>query len=70
MDLKISEQVKIYCERLGVSYTELGNRLGISPQAVSQKIKKGAFRVDDLQKIADALGLDLIVELREKPEKR
>ena len=67
MRLKASEQIKIYCDRLGVNYTELGRRLGVSPQNVSQLIKKGNFRENDLEKIADALGLDLVIEFREKP---
>ena len=69
MRLNISEQIKLYCDRLGVSYTELGKRLGVSPQGVSQAIKKGNFKISDLQKYADALGLDLIIELREKGTK-
>ena len=68
MDLKINEQIILYCRRKGVSYTDLGKLLNITPQAVSQTLKKGNLREEDARKYAAALGLDLVVELREKEQ--
>ena len=47
--MTISEQIKVLCVRCGVSEAELARRLGKSPQS---------FTVEDLEKIADVLGVE------------
>lgn len=54
--MRIDEQIKIICVKSGLSISEIGRRLGKSPQAFSQKIKRGNFTLDDLRDIAMVSG--------------
>ena len=63
MDLDIYEQIKIFCDREKLSYTDIALKMGISPQAVSQKIKKKNMHTSDLAALADAIGCDIKIEL-------
>ena len=56
--MTIQEQIKVLCVRVGVSEAELARRLGKSPQSLNSKMKRKSFTVDDLEQIADALGVD------------
>ena len=53
--MTIAEQIKVLCVRCSVSEAELARRLGKSPQ--SSKMKRESFTVDDLNKIAEVLGV-------------
>ena len=44
------------CTAAGITKTELGNRIGLSQSAFSQRLKTGKFSDADFKKIADALG--------------
>lgn len=50
--MDIDERIKILCIKTGVSKSEIGRRLNISPQAFNQKIKRGSITIDDLVNIA------------------
>lgn len=52
-----SEQIKVLCVRSGISLAELARRLNISPQSLSGKIKRDSFTVNNLENIADAVGV-------------
>lgn len=52
-----SEQIKVLCVRSGISLAELARRLSISPQSLSGKIKRESFTINDLENIADAVGV-------------
>ena len=54
--MSISEQIKILCVRSNISIAELSRRLGVSPQGFSAKLKRESFTINDLEKIADAVG--------------
>ena len=56
--MTISEQIKVLCVRCGVSEAELARRLGKSPQSFNSKMKRESFTVEDLEKIADVLGVE------------
>ena len=56
--MTISEQIKVLCVRCGVSEAELARRLGKSPQSFNSKMKRESFTVEDLDNIADALGVE------------
>ena len=56
--MTISEQIKILCVRCNVSEAELARRLGKSPQSFNAKMKRESFTIDDLNEIADAVGVD------------
>lgn len=45
------------CVRCRVSEAELARRLGKSPQSFNSKMKRESFTIDDMDKIADALGV-------------
>jgi len=57
--MTISEQIKILCVRCNVSEAELARRLGKSPQSFNAKMKRESFTIDDLNEIADAVGVEL-----------
>ena len=57
--MNIDEPIRILCAKTNVSVSELGRRMNKSPQAFSQKIKRGSFTVDDLKDIALVSGCEL-----------
>ena len=57
--MRIDEQLKILGIKTDMSLAEIGRRLDKSPQAFSQKIKRGNFSLDDLEDIAMATGCKL-----------
>lgn len=36
---------------------ELARRIGISPQSLNGKLKRGSFTIEDLDQVADAVGV-------------
>ena len=57
--MRIDEELKILAIKTDMTITEMGRRMDKSPQAFSQKIKRGTFTLDDLQEIALATGSTL-----------
>ena len=55
--MTISEQIKVLLVRCGVSEAELARRLGKSPQNFNAKMRIKSFTVEDLEQIADVLGV-------------
>lgn len=43
----------VYCK---MTQTELANKLGMSISNFNQRLKRGTFKIDELEKIAEALG--------------
>lgn len=58
--MNTTRQVKAACAAVGVTMTELAQRLGTSPQNLSLKLRRGTLRPDDLEKIANAIGAEYI----------
>ena len=56
--MTISEQIKELCVRCSISEAELARRLGKSPQSFNSKMKRESFTVNDLEKIAEVLGVE------------
>jgi len=54
--MTIEEQVRIVCVLCHVSMAELARRLGQSPQNFNGKLRRQSFTIEDLEKIAEALG--------------
>ena len=54
--MKVSEQIKILCLRNNIPVSELGKRLGKTPQAFSAKVKREKFSVEELEEIAKVTG--------------
>ncbi|NMA34659.1 MAG: XRE family transcriptional regulator [Clostridiaceae bacterium] len=57
--MRIDEQIKILCIKSDLTISEIGRRLNKTPQAFSQKIKRGNFTIDDLSEIAMVTGCKL-----------
>ena len=55
--MTVAEQIKILCVRKNISLAELARLTGQSPQNLSSKLKRESFTVNDLEKIADAVGV-------------
>ena len=56
--MTISEQIKVLCVRCNMSEAELARRLGKSPQRFNAKMKRESFTIDDLNEIAEAVGVE------------
>lgn len=57
--MRIDSQLKLLCAKMDISVSEIARRLDKSPQAFSQKIKRGNLSVDDLHDIAIVSGCQL-----------
>ena len=55
--MTISEQIKVLCVRCNLSEAELARRLGKSPQSFNARMKRESFTINDLEAIADAVGV-------------
>ena len=66
--LTIAEQIRILANRKGMSISALGAELGKSPANMLNQLKRDDFRVSDLEKIAEALGVRLVCEFKENGE--
>ena len=56
--MTISEQIKILCVRCNMSEAELARRLGKSPQSFNAKMKRESVTIEDLNEIAEAVGVE------------
>lgn len=54
--MRIDESLKIVCVKNNLTMAEIARRLGITPQAFSQKLKRGTISLDDLDNIATVSG--------------
>ena len=50
--MRIDDQLKMICVKNNISLAEIARRLNKTPQAFSQKMKRGNFTLDDLNEIA------------------
>lgn len=57
--MRIDNQIKMIGVKTDLSISEIGRRLNKSPQAFSQKLKRGCFTLDDLEDIALVTGCKL-----------
>ena len=52
-----SDQIRVLCVRTGVSQSELARRINQTPQNFNAKLKRNTVTQDELNKIADVLGV-------------
>ena len=57
--MRIDEQLKILGIKTDMTLAEIGRKMDKSPQAFSQKMKRGHFDLDELENIALATGCKL-----------
>ena len=62
--MDVSKKIKLAAKYADISEAELARRLGMSPQALSQRFKTGKFSSDDLERFGEALGATVAVEVR------
>ena len=60
--MRIDEQLKMLCVKSDLSLSEIGRRLNKSPQAFSQKMKRGTYTIDELKDIALVSGCEFKCE--------
>lgn len=63
--MNISQKIKAARHKAGLTQSELGKKLGVSQNSISQleNPKYAGHSIKTLRKIADALGLKLVVSL-------
>jgi len=66
--LSVGEQIKIILNREKIKYSELAQCLGISRQALWKKFATNEFSVNDVIRIADILGYELVIEFVKKED--
>ena len=59
--MECKQLVKIATATAGITQAELAARLGWSPQLLNNRLKTGKFTLDEWQRIAAALGADLLI---------
>lgn len=57
--MRIEEAVKIVCVKNELTISEIARRLGVSPQSLGQKLKRGKLSIDDIDTIATVCGCQL-----------
>lgn len=67
MSMSMAEEIRVLCVRAGnVSDAELARRLNTTPQNWSNKLKRDRFTVEDMEKVAEALGYELKISFEKK----
>lgn len=54
--ITVKQKVEAACAMAGITVTELGRRCGYSQSAFSQRLKRGKFAQEELEKFAEQLG--------------
>jgi len=58
--ITIQQRVKAACDIAGISQTELGQKMGMSQQNFSKRLKVGKFTQEELEIMANYLGCKYI----------
>jgi len=65
--MDVREYIKLCCVKRGnISEAELARRTGQTPQNMNNKHKRNAFKISELEKIAEALNADLKISFVDK----
>lgn len=62
--LTITEKIGMALARRGLRPSDLARAWPCSPQNMIQRIKRGSFSNEEMQKIADIIGCEWIAEFR------
>lgn len=68
-DNDITRSIKATAADQGVTLADLAARLGLSPQAFSNRLSRKHYNFDAVAAIADALGYDLYFDFQRRPGK-
>ena len=58
--MDISKKIKAACTYAGKSEAQVARDMGTSPSAFNQRLKTGKFSSQELEQIAEALGVELV----------
>ena len=65
--MDVREYIKLCCVKRGnISEAELARRTGQTPQNMNNKYRRNAFKISELEKVAEALGADLSIAFVDK----
>lgn len=70
MKLTIEDQIKTATRRKGITLGDLAEMTSQTRQNLSVAFKRGTYMTDWLEKVADALDCDLVIEFVPRDEKR
>ena len=62
----MKNRIKELLKEKGITQKELAEELGITKDNLSHQLTRNNFRVKELEKIANILGYDLIIEFRDR----
>lgn len=54
--MTLEQKINMAASYKGISQAELARRVGTSPQNFNRKAKRGTFDVEEMERIAEALG--------------
>ncbi len=54
--MTIEQKIKMALAYAGISQAELARRIGTTPSNLNQKIKRNTLTMEDMEKIAQAMG--------------
>ncbi|MFR8529783.1 MAG: helix-turn-helix domain-containing protein [Anaeromassilibacillus sp.] len=54
--MTLEQKIKMALAYSGISQAELARRIGTTPSNLNQKIKRNTLTMEDMEKIAEALG--------------
>ncbi len=54
--MRMEQKIRMAAAHENVSLAELSRRIGMFPQSMNSKLKRETFTVEELEKIAEALG--------------
>lgn len=66
MECTTAEKLELIMKRKNITMTALAASLGQTRQNVSKKFKRDNFTEKDIKAISEALGVDYIIEFKEK----
>lgn len=55
---EIKQKVETACKIAGITVTELGARMGMSQQSISNRLKTGKFTQSELEQMAAIMGCE------------
>lgn len=61
MELTMSEKIKILAKRSNIALFQVAERSGQTRQNLANKLSRNDFKISELKRIADALGVGLEV---------
>lgn len=55
-EITLKQKIETACSMAGMTATELGKRMGMSQQSISNRLKTGKFTQEELETMASILG--------------